>query len=110
MHGALGDYRTWNQQAATLAQQYHVISYTRRYHQPNSSTNGADDYTYRRHVDDLISLIHAFGLGPAHLVGHSYGAACRIRSCIWLAGTSHGLHLEESRWFFCGGRRFPAPK
>ena len=74
MHGDLGDYRTWSQQATLLARQYHVISYSRRYHQPNSYT-GAVDYTYRRHVGDLISLIHALGLGPAHLVGHSYGAA-----------------------------------
>jgi pimeloyl-ACP methyl ester carboxylesterase len=75
LHGALGDYRTWSQQATLLARQYHVISYSRRYHQPNPSTIGAFDYTYRRHVDDLISLIHTLGLGPAHLVGHSYGAA-----------------------------------
>jgi pimeloyl-ACP methyl ester carboxylesterase len=74
VHGALGDYRAWSQQKALLARQYHVISYSRRYHQPNSPTDGAVDYTYRRHVDDLISLIGALGLGPAHLVGHSYGA------------------------------------
>lgn len=74
VHGALGDYRTWSQQEAALAQQYHVISYSRRYHQPNSS-NGAVDYTHRRHVGDLISLIHGLGREPAHLVGHSYGAA-----------------------------------
>ena len=29
VHGALGDYRTWSQQEAALAQQYHVISYSR---------------------------------------------------------------------------------
>jgi pimeloyl-ACP methyl ester carboxylesterase len=75
VHGALGDYRTWSQQKDVLARQYHVISYSRRYHKPNSPINGAVDYTYRRHVDDLISLIRSLGIGPAHLVGHSYGAS-----------------------------------
>jgi non-heme chloroperoxidase len=74
VHGALGDCRTWSRQVALLAQRYHVISYSRRYHHLNSSAEGAIDYSYRRHVDDLISLIRALGLGPAHLVAHSYGA------------------------------------
>ena len=75
MHGALGDYRMWGAQVATLSQQYHVVAYSRRHHRPSSSTLDASDYNHRRHVDDLISLINAVGLGPAHVVGHSYGAA-----------------------------------
>ncbi|CAN5766749.1 hypothetical protein BH20ACI3_BH20ACI3_22130 [soil metagenome] len=74
VHGALGDCRTWSRQVALLAQQYHVVSYSRRYHYLNSSAGEEIDYSYRRHVDDLMSLIRALGLGPAHLVGHSYGA------------------------------------
>ena len=74
VHGALGDCRTWYRQMALLARQYHVVSYSRRYHHPNPSPEGTINYSYRRHVDDLVSLIRALGLGPAHLVGHSYGA------------------------------------
>jgi pimeloyl-ACP methyl ester carboxylesterase len=51
-----------------------VVSYSRRYHEPNSLPDGEIDYTYRRHVDDLTRLIETLGSGPAHLVGHSYGA------------------------------------
>lgn len=75
VHGALGDFRTWSRQVALLAQEYHGISYSRRYHHQDSSANLAIDYTHRRHVDDLLGLIDALGPGPAHLVGHSYGAA-----------------------------------
>lgn len=75
VHGALGDFRTWSRQVALLAQKYHVVSYSRRYHEPNSLPDGEIDYTHRRHVDDLISLIEALGPGSAHLVGYSYGAA-----------------------------------
>ncbi len=75
VHGALGDCRTWSRQVALLAQHYHVISYSRRYHHLNPSPEGTIDYSYGRHVDDLISLVRALGLGPAHLVGHSFGAS-----------------------------------
>jgi pimeloyl-ACP methyl ester carboxylesterase len=75
VHGALGDYRIWSSQFAALSQQYHVISYSRRYHQPNLPADEATDYTHRGHVDDLIALIEALQLGPAHLVGHCYGGA-----------------------------------
>ena len=74
VHGALGDCRTWSRQVAVLAQDYHVISYSRRYHHLNPAPEETIDYSYGRHVEDLISLLRALGLGPAHLVGHSYGA------------------------------------
>ena len=74
VHGALGDCRTWSRQVAQLARHYHVISYSRRYHHLNPSPEGTSDYSYGRHAEDLISLLRTLGLGPAHLVGHSYGA------------------------------------
>jgi non-heme chloroperoxidase len=75
VHGELGDYRAWSSQINPLSYQYRVISYSRRFHQPNVLTNKALDYTHRRHVDDLIALIDELQVGPAHLVGHAYGAA-----------------------------------
>ncbi|HKO43820.1 MAG TPA: alpha/beta hydrolase [Pyrinomonadaceae bacterium] len=74
VHGALGDFRTWSRQMASLAQKYRVVSYSRRYHHLSPSPDGIIDYSYRRHVNDLISLIRALGPEPVHLVGHSYGA------------------------------------
>jgi pimeloyl-ACP methyl ester carboxylesterase len=99
VHGALGDYRIWNEQAATLAQQYHVVSYSRRYHQPNHSFNGPDDYTCRQHVDDLIALIHELRLGPAHLVGHSYGANVAALVAIKRPEMVNSLVLSEPTMF-----------
>ena len=74
VHGALGDCRSWSRQVALLAQHYHVVSYSRRYHHLNRSSDLIADYSYDRHVEDLIALLRALRLGPAHLVGHSYGA------------------------------------
>ncbi len=74
IHGALSDYRIWTAQLFSLAEQYHVVSYSRRYHQPTIATD-VTNYTYRRHVDDLKELIDRLQLAPAHLIGHSYGGA-----------------------------------
>lgn len=99
VHGALGDYRTWSPRIASLAQQYHVISYSRRHHHPNTSPVGALDYAYRRHVADLISLIHALKLGPAHLVGHSYGATVAALVAIERPEMVNSLILGEPGLF-----------
>lgn len=73
IHGALGDYRTWSQQLDWFSRQYHAISYSRRFHRPNAPCGDAISYTYRRHIDDLIAVLDVLRIGPAHLVGHSYG-------------------------------------
>jgi len=99
VHGALGDCRSWSRQAALLAQQYHVISYSRRHHHLNSSPDGPIDYSYRRHVDDLISLIRALGFGPAHLVGHSYGATVAALVAMEHPEMVNSLALSEPSLF-----------
>lgn len=99
VHGALGDCRTCSHQVALLAQKYHVVSYSRRYHEPNSLPNREIDYTHRRHVDDLISLIEALGPGPAHLVGHSYGAAVAALVAMERPELVNSLILSEPSLF-----------
>ncbi len=74
VHGSLGDYRTWMPQFEPLAQRYRVISYSRRYHFPNTWAGPGTDYSVSLHANDLIGLIEALGLGPANVVGNSFGA------------------------------------
>jgi len=71
VHGALGDYRTWSGEMDDFAARYHVIAYSYRYHYPDKWTDG--EYSYQVHIADLVALLEALKLGPAHLVGHSYG-------------------------------------
>ena len=73
VHGAVGDLRSWENQMASFATQYRVIAYSRRWHYPHSTGIGDARYTLDVHVADLIALVQHHG--PAHLVGHSYGAA-----------------------------------
>ena len=74
VHGSVSDYRTWHSQREAFAQNFHVITYSRRYHWPNDPIPEAQDYSMSQHVDDLRALLHSLGSGPVHIVGHSYGA------------------------------------
>ncbi|MEO5936013.1 MAG: alpha/beta fold hydrolase, partial [Terriglobales bacterium] len=75
VHGAMGDYRSWQQQIPALAKSYRVIAYSRRYHFPNPSTGKEEDYTYEANIKDLTDFLAALNVGPVHLVAHGYGAA-----------------------------------
>jgi pimeloyl-ACP methyl ester carboxylesterase len=74
IHGTLGDYRTWEDQADPFSQEYRVISYSRRYHYPNDWPAIDSSFSVVVHANDLAALIQKLDLGPVHLVGHSFGA------------------------------------
>jgi pimeloyl-ACP methyl ester carboxylesterase len=74
VHGSASDYRTWGAQRRALAKDYRVVAYSRRYHWPNEPIPGGADYAMAEHVADLRQLLLSLDTGPAHLVGHSYGA------------------------------------
>jgi pimeloyl-ACP methyl ester carboxylesterase len=79
VHGAVGDYRTWEGVLAAFASHYRTITYSRRWHHPATFTNHGTVYTYDCHAADLVELITQCGGGPVRLLGHSYGAAiCAI--------------------------------
>ena len=71
VHGDMGDYRTWTGEMDAFADHYHVISYSKRYHYPNTWTEG--DFSVQGHLADLVALLQALNLGPVHLIGHSSG-------------------------------------
>ncbi|PEN13309.1 alpha/beta hydrolase [Longibacter salinarum] len=74
VHGSASDHRTWSAQKDAFAEQFRVISYSRRYHWPNEPIPEDAVYIMDEHVDDLRALIRSLDLAPAHLVGNSYGA------------------------------------
>jgi non-heme chloroperoxidase len=75
IHGALSDFREWQFQIDKFAQNYHVISYSRRYAYPNQWIGNGDDNTILNNVADLVELIiKRLNIGPVHVIGHSYGA------------------------------------
>jgi pimeloyl-ACP methyl ester carboxylesterase len=68
VHGAFGDYRTWEAQMDTFALRHRVISYSKRLTYPNNQIiNDSTDVTTAGHAKDLAELLKALNLGPVHL-------------------------------------------
>lgn len=78
VHGSVSDYREWSGQIRILARHYHVIAYSRRYHWPNLPAGNDPDASTETQADDLAAIIKAMGIGPAHIVGHSFGGAVAL--------------------------------
>ena len=72
-HGIPTDYRAWQAQRDTFSQNYRTITYRRRYASPNNRQGDLTDSTIGNNASDLKGLVEKLGLGPVHLVGHSYG-------------------------------------
>jgi pimeloyl-ACP methyl ester carboxylesterase len=80
VHGGLSDGRTWQGQLEALSTSHRVIVYTRRDHHAARAQADAPDQM-GKDIQDLAALIDKLGLGPVHLVGHSWGAFV----CLWLS-------------------------
>ncbi len=75
VHGGLSDYRSFLPRVELYSEDYHVVTYSRRYAWPNKQEfDETVDYSVRIHADDLYAFIQELDLGKVHLVGHSYGA------------------------------------
>ena len=80
VHGGWTDHTAFDAVVGPLARSFRVIRYDRRGH--SRSEYGPGPAPRRRDEDDLAELIEALGLGPAHLVGTSYGAAISLALAI----------------------------
>ena len=78
VHGALGDYRTWDGQIETFSEEYRAISYSRRYHYPNEYPQDTEVFPRPDHVEDLKGFIDALNIRSVHLVGHSSGGGISL--------------------------------
>jgi pimeloyl-ACP methyl ester carboxylesterase len=73
VHGAAGDWRTWEPLRPYVSAQYRFVAYSRRYHHPNPVDGAGALYSAERHADDLIKFVRALGAGRVHGVGASAG-------------------------------------
>lgn len=74
VHPSLSDKRTWTGQLEAFGAKYRTVAYSRRYAPPNEDIPDGVDDDMMVHVEDLVFLIKALDLAPAHLVGNSFGA------------------------------------
>lgn len=114
VHGGVNDYRSWYNQLPPFAERYRAVSYSRRYHWPNSQPGEGAICRIDQHVADLGGVIEALELAPVRLVGSSYGAMTALTLTIarpelvhslvlgeppllpWLARTPEGVELMET--------------
>ena len=75
VHGGWTDHTAFDAVVGPLARSFRVIRYDRRGH---SRSEYGGPAPRRRDEDDLTELIEALGLGPAHLIGTSYGAVISL--------------------------------
>ena len=71
VHGGWTDHTVFDAVVAPLARSFTVVRYDRRGH---SRSEYGGPAPRRRDEDDLAELIERIDLGPAHLLGTSYGA------------------------------------
>lgn len=73
VHGSVADHRIWHIQRETIAERYCFVAPNLRYHGLDPWPDAAASYSAATHSQDLAGFIQTLNLGPAHLVGHSYG-------------------------------------
>lgn len=96
VHGAVGDYRTWEAQMDPFAQDHRVIAYSRRYAYPNKQIiNDSADYSVTPHAKDLTHFLKILDIGPVHLVGHSFGANTSLITALEHPELLRSLTLAE---------------
>jgi pimeloyl-ACP methyl ester carboxylesterase len=74
IHGAMGDWRSWDRQWPLFTQHFQCLRYSRRYSYPNSNTMASSDHSALQEAQDLRLLIDHMGWNGAILVGSSYGS------------------------------------
>jgi pimeloyl-ACP methyl ester carboxylesterase len=95
LHGDISDLRTWEQQLVPVGAAHRAIAYSRRFFRPNQEGGPDADYSWPRHVDDLLAFLGAVDATPAHLVGNSSGAYIALLAALRQPDAVRSLVLEE---------------
>jgi len=73
VHATDGDWRDWEGLRPLVAEKYHFVSLSLRYHYPNAWADDGRNYSMTQHVEDVVAFIRALKAGKVYLVGNSYG-------------------------------------
>ncbi len=73
IHGAMGDWRSWEPQWHDFSAHYTCLSYSRRYSFPNLNEMASPHHSAIDEAEDLRLLLDALGWDRVTLVGSSYG-------------------------------------
>lgn len=101
VHGAVGDYRVWEQQVSAFAPTHRVIAYSLRHHFPDPPSGEIAEYNTITHAADLAALLGSLAAGPVHLVGHSFGGRIAALAALRHPEQVRSLVLAEPSIFSC---------
>lgn len=76
LHGGLVDSRTWRRQIDAFSAEFHVIAWDA----PGCgrSSDPPADVTLDDYADTVAALLDALEVGPAHILGHSFGGGLAL--------------------------------
>jgi len=79
LHGGLCDGRVWRAELESFADEFLVVAWDT----PGcgASDDPPDEFRMGDFAECLIGFIDALGLGPAHLLGHSWGTTLALEVC-----------------------------
>lgn len=80
VHGSWGDHHNWDPMVAPLSESFEVVVYDRRGH--GQSERPAGQGSVHEDADDLVALIEALELDPAHVVANSFGSIVALNAAI----------------------------
>jgi pimeloyl-ACP methyl ester carboxylesterase len=95
LHAVTSNMAVWlfSNLLATLAREFRVTAYDLRGHGLSEVTPSG--YTSAEMAEDFRQLHAALGLGPAYLVGHSFGAVVATHAAVLCAERVAGLVLSD---------------
>lgn len=91
----LGDWRSWEGLWPAFTRRYRTIAYSRRYNWPNRNSAPSPDHSALVEARDLEQLLESWKLGPAILVGTSYGAYTALALAVRRPDLVRALALSE---------------
>ncbi|WP_413231274.1 alpha/beta fold hydrolase [Paraburkholderia kirstenboschensis] len=80
VHGSLCDYRYWQPQLAGLSKHYRCVAVSLTHYWPMTDTEPGAPFSWSAHADQVAQFIERFGMGAAHVVGHSRGGCVAFHS------------------------------
>jgi len=97
IHGSWDDHHSWDGVTAQLGPDCRAITYDRRGHSASTDMPGQGHLS--EDVQDALDLMKELNLGPAHIVGHSYGANIAIDLAITAPQSTLSLFVLEPPLF-----------
>lgn len=80
VHGSWVDHHSWDPVAESLARSFRVLTYDRRGHGGSEAPEGQGSVF--EDAEDLVGLIEALELAPAHVAGNSFGGVVALRAAV----------------------------